>query len=958
MRNRMLLALFAIMFAGVTVFAQGLTKATVNGTIVDEAGTPLPGVTVILTNLDQGTKRTVVTDASGKYRAPLLPLGKYRMEASLAGFATYTAQNITLKLGDVFPINITLKMESMEETIVVTAESPLIESQKVDVMSSIGENYIENLPVLGRDFKDFVLLTPGVTEADGSRVAGEGTYGIMNNLQIDGASYNSTFFGEQRGSTRIPFTFSQETIKEFNVISNGYSAQYGDAAGMVINAVTKSGSNEFHGGAHWFMTNEGMKADRKANDYITEPQPFDEFDRDQFGFTLSGPIIKDKLWFFFAYDAQREESQLYNEFDRWADDYDAFAAAYPEIIAANEGYWPTTEDNDVYFLKFDWQINDVHRASLRINRQEFEAVNGTSSYLTTGVTGNGLEEDDSTSIVAEVTSILSDNLFNEFRIQWSKEERPRTANFTDHPEVEVRYYDAVFGQNQFLPNWLNEEMLEIIDDITWINGDHTVKAGFRLAQYEYDDNFFRYGGGAFQFYGFDELMDFLENGSDADLYYRTTYTQAFSPIEGTVIYDATEMSFYLEDSWQFNPKLMLYAGVRYQSSSYDDIINPNPELAAMGLQELPEQGDFDPRIALTYDVTGEGTDLIRFGAGIFHHRTASLLVANAMLTNGINVIRIGFNPGDDLFPEDLYDRIDPSELDPENPYPPDVFVFEPDFENPYVFRTSLSYEKKLNENWLAAVDLKYTRGYHFQIKRDINLGIEDDDGDGVQDVDEYGRPLWDSWNRPYDNFRKIMAFNDDGASKSSSVTFRLQKKFADRWSMFASYTFTSAYDITTNERSVSSSSAYVTNPGNVWDDWGRSDYHNKSQFKISWTVLLPWDIKFSGYHRFYSGRPYTALSGDDDNGDYYDNDRAVIDGEVVRRNTFRQPSFDQTDIRFSKTFEFMDRHSIEVLVECFNVLNSANRYTSNTDYSRSYFGTLNNSTYNTRQFQVGVKYRF
>lgn len=961
MKNRILMFVLGFLLCGVTAFAQVGTKATVNGVVVDDQGTALPGVTVVLTNLEQGAKRTVVTDANGKFRAPFLPLGTYTVEAGLPGFGTYTAKDLVLGLGDIVNYKITMKPAKLTESIVVTAEKPLIETQKVDVSTNIGDDYIQNLPVQGRDFKDFVLLAPGVVEAAAGRVAGEGTYGIMNNLQIDGASYNSTFFGEQRGSTRIPFTFSQETIKEFNVISNGYSAQYGNAAGLIINAVTKSGSNEFHGGAHWFKQDESMVNAYAPNEYITdlEKRQIPEFSKDQFGFTVSGPIIKDKLFFFFSYDSQREDSQLYNEFDHGANGYADFAVAHPDIIAMNEGWWGTTEDNDVYFLKLDWQINESHRASFRINRQEFEAVNGTSNYRTTGVTGNGLEEDSSWSVVAELTSILSDNMFNEARIQWSKEERPRTANFTDHPEVEVRYYDAVFGQNQFLPNWLDEEMLEIMDDLTINYGNHTFKTGFRYAKYDYDDNFFRYGGGHFNFYSFTDLSAFMAEGSGAELYYRTDYTQAFSDINGTVIYSADEYDVYAEDNWQFNDKLLLYFGLRYQNSSYDDIPNQHPLLASMGLQDVPSQGDLDPRFALTYDVNGDGKDLIRLGVGLFHHRTPSLLVANAMLTNGVNVRRITFRYGDPLFPESLTDRIDPSEVAGSGAtYPPDAFVFAPDFQNPYVMRTSLSYEKQLNPNWLAAVDLKYTRGYHFQVKKDINLGIEDDNDDGIQDVDEYGRLLWDDYHRPISEFRKIMEFSSEGASKSSSITFRVEKKFADRWSMFASYTMSSSYDVMTNERSVSSSSVYVTNPADPWDDWGRSDYYNKSQFKFSWTVLMWWDVRFSGYHRFYSGRPYSAYSGSDDNGDYFYNDYAIIDGEVAGRNTFRQPNFAQTDIRISKSFHFMKRHTIELIFEMFNAFDRANRSTSNTNYSRSYFGTLNRSTWTPRQYQLGIKYRF
>ncbi len=969
-----LFALMLIVLGSLGVFAQVNTKATVMGKVVDDTGAPLPGVAVLLTNTETGYKRSVVTDENGRFQAPYLPLGKYNVEASLSGFSKYTAKNLELTLGDVITLNITLKPEKLEETITVTAEAPLIEVNKVDVESKISDQYIESLPVNGRDFKDFVLLTPGVVEAAGDRVAGEGTRGIMNNLQIDGAGYNSTFFGEQRGSTRIPFTFSQETIKEFNVIQNGYSAQYGDASGLIINAVTKSGSNEYKGSAWWYKRKNEWMSSYAPNEYIQdlEKRQVPEFDLDQFGFTFSGPIIKDKLFFFFSYDGQRKDLTSYREFRPNAG-IDEFREMFPEIVKANEGWWPGTEDNDVYFLKLDWNINEDHHLTFRINYQDFEAINGTNKYRTSGITNNGVEKDKSLSIVAELTSVLNENMYNDLRVQYAREERPRYANTTDMMEVVIGYYDATFGQNNFLPNGLDEDTVEIMDDFTWMLGDHTIKAGFRYAHYKYDDYFFRYQGGRISFYG--NYYDFIawaddDPNTNPSRFYK--YTQAFSDIDGRVDYNSDEYALYVEDEWQVTDKLFVTAGLRWEAQYYDDMINPNPALmnvdlpeytgytgGGYNLQQIPDDSDnIAPRFALTYDIKGDGSQLIRFGAGYFYSRTPSLLVANAMLTNGINVVRMDFYPGDALFPHDLTDRINPNEITPENQRPPTVMIFAPDFENPYTFKTSLSYEAKLNENWKFGIDLKYTRGYHFERKLDVNLGIKDADHDGVQDTDDCGRLLWDSRHRPNGDFGQMIMFKSDAESKASSVTFRIEKKYADRWGMFASYTLTSAYDNDTNERSVSSSSSFPTNPADLMTDWGRSDYYHKGMFKLSFTVDIGWGVKLSGYHRFYTGRPWSAVAGYDANGDYYRNDRACVDGVVEARNTRRQPNFAQTDLRLSKVFRIWRGQTLEFIIDCFNVFDRANRWTTNYDIRKSYFGTLNNSTYTPRTFQLGIKYRF
>jgi hypothetical protein len=262
-------ALVPFAFPPLAVAQSQAAGGSMEGTVTDQSGGVLPGVTVTVRNTATGITRETTTDQTGLYRAPLLPVGPYEVTASLAGFSTTKRPNLTLSIGQTLTVDIGMQVSGAQEEVTVTAEAPIIEPARTHQATTVGAAAVANLPVNGRNFIDFALTTPGVTrDTRSGDISFAGLRGVLNSLVIDGADNNNTFFGQalgRTGSGRAPYQFSQDAVQEFQVNRNAYSAEYGRAGGAVINVVTKSGTNDFHGSAFEFFRDKSLNANTWAN---------------------------------------------------------------------------------------------------------------------------------------------------------------------------------------------------------------------------------------------------------------------------------------------------------------------------------------------------------------------------------------------------------------------------------------------------------------------------------------------------------------------------------------------------------------------------------------------------------------------------------------------------------------------------------------------------------------------
>ncbi|KAF0249721.1 MAG: hypothetical protein FD167_882, partial [bacterium] len=298
----------AIVLAMTAIAIAQQASGSIEGLVRDSTGAVLAGADVAVINTETGAVRMFVTNESGFYKVPSLPVGKYTVRVTVQGFAPKDLTNVILQVGSVAEVNVDLEVGNAGgETVVVTAEAPLVETTRTYVATTVDERSIKDLPVNGRNFLEFALLTPGVSsDPRGGDISFGGLRGTNNSLQIDGSDNNNTFFGQSLGRTgsgRAPYQFSKDAVKEFQVNTNTYAAEYGRAGGAVINAVTKSGANQYHGGAFIFLRDRSLNAEEPFAKANRRPKARNRFY--QFGGIASGPIKKDKAYFFFNYDGQR-----------------------------------------------------------------------------------------------------------------------------------------------------------------------------------------------------------------------------------------------------------------------------------------------------------------------------------------------------------------------------------------------------------------------------------------------------------------------------------------------------------------------------------------------------------------------------------------------------------------------------------------------------------------------------
>ena len=957
------LVLALVVLAPHTLLAQSdANTGQLFGTVTDPDGAVMPGATIEASNQETGFTRRAVSDASGFYRMALMPVGDYEVKATLAGFKTAIYRDVRIGLGASARIDFALAISAIEEEIVVTAEAPVVETTNPNASSSVSDEAIANLPLNGRDFTDFALLTPGATFGDTNAVQGArgglnvGARAIQNSFNIDGANNQSSFFGEERGGTRPPFTFSQAAIQELQVIKSDYGTQF-SSSGAVINAITKSGTNSFRGELWTYYTDDSMVGTTAGNEYV-DPRDPTEQSQLQYGISLGGPIIRDKLHFFASVDAQDFEIPYFVRFrdfpfERTADwealtglDFDTETGG--QTSPESFGEIGTTNDALVFLIKLDWQLGANNLLTIRDNYSTQEGENLTSTFDNTGRSNNGLEENSFNSLVGTLNSVISDTMFNEAYVQWSVEERPRTANNTSIPEVGIFRFRATFGQNQFLPNFLDENRVQLIDNLTFYKGNHTFKFGANLDFVSFDDGFFRYGGGAYSYNEWQgDDAGFLDGGTPF------SYTQSFSDYDGAVKFTNNYYAVYFQDEWRAAPDFTLTYGLRYEFQQHDKPKETNPLYPDTG--QIPnDSNNFAPRVGFAWDIEGDGKSVLRGGIGYFYDNTPTLLDANAMLTNGIRVVRYSVrcfdNPG--VCPD--FPNTWSSPADAGDAVRPDIFVYDTDFENPETLRFSIGYEREIARNFSLGISAIWQDTKKLQRKWDQNIAP---DGGTTPD----GRPTYVDGD-VYEDFDQIMQFTSDAEQEYRAVIIQGRKRFADNWFLDFSYTWSSSKDHDSNERSVSSSSDFPQDQFDLSYSWGYSNFDARHKFVTSFGWQLPLNFLVSGIYTWRSGFPYSAEDFRDNNGDGYRNETAMVEVspgvfELFDRNTERQPNYTTLDLRLSWTANLGKRMQLELIGEVFNLFDSSNWLTDEFGYFDDEFGQ-NTLPGEPRTFQVGAKFRF
>ncbi len=616
-----------------------ITAGTIQGDVTDEKSALVPDATVEIRNLDTNLTKTQTTGSDGRFAFLLLPPGRYTLTISKPGFATIVQENVSLTVGQTVSLPVRMKISAVAERIVVTA-TPTVEVTTTESSSTLNQITVSETPILGRKFEDLLTLTPGVSIVqgpDGDEINFNGQRGVYNNISLDGGDYNNRFFGEQLGGQRAAIDITLDAVKEFQVVASGASAEFGRTAGGVVNVITKSGTNEVHGSVFHFQRLRALSSS------TSDGKPLQGFHREQFGGSVGGPVVKDKMFFFGAAEGIRETLTRPNlsvplgpacsVATPVVGVNDAVIAASPEcqrvalinffksgsLFPAQDEGQPVVRPvrNASAFGKYDWNVTPAHALAVSYSLDYSKNTNQTFDVPTFGNSANGTEGPSKIQVVnGNFNSTLSATKLNEAHFTYARESRPRAAAPGKVPDTDMGFGPTFrFGMPYFLEPTVDELLYhtEVRDNVSIVSGKHTIKfggewlhtrntqifRGFFTGRYIFSDvtGFLHYAtpGGA----GFgptaaecpgnvfvDRSQTCPGGGAPAGillLYLQHAATSGpTTDATGASAIKNEDYGLFIQDKWQIWPNFTFNYGLRWEAVIFPDPVTP-PSMTAYGV---------------------------------------------------------------------------------------------------------------------------------------------------------------------------------------------------------------------------------------------------------------------------------------------------------------------------------------------------------------------------------------
>ncbi len=752
------LALVVSLLAPISLLAQ-LGAGQIEGTVTDPSDALVPGAKVTITNTATGVAREFTTDSGGRYRAVSLEPGPYAIKVEASGFGPLERRGIDVIVGSTATVDIKLRVVGTGETVVVEDAAPLVPTESTEVSNTVPKEVVENVPSIGRRFDNFVLLAPGVsTDGTFGLISYRGVSGLYNNNTVDGADNNQAFFSEARGRTRAVYTYSQATVKEFQVSLSNYSAESGRAAGGLVNAVTKSGTNSFHGEAFYFIRDSATT----ASDPFAAPtalaftgDPTLPERRQQYGFAIGGPVKKDKVFWFLSYDEQHRTfpyvvSTSSGTFFGATFNGDCTTLPNANQVATCQFFQsemtvvPRKGLNNVALGKLDWVLNQSHNLTFYYNYHQWRGVNGIRTPLINfnAASDNGFDRVRTDSFYTRWNWVLSPTLLNEVRFQIARDNESQNPN-APGPGTSVTGGFS-FGQPDFLPRpkYPYEDRYQWTDNLSWVRGSHTFKFGADINYVrETQINLFQ-GGGVYSYSNFANIAGDCPAGAIAfgcvpdGVRSFGSYTQAFDQrviagdippeLTGSAFFTTTDWNFYAQDTFKLRNNITLNLGVRYEYQHLPQPPAGNP-LLPLTLSIPQDRNNIAPRLGISWDVAGNQKTVFHAGYGIVYGRTSNSAVAQAILNNGVVIRTLSFlaaTAGAPIYPDCFIPAVNSNCT---LPTPggagivPDVSQFAADFQRPMVHQAEATLEHEIFSDTVLRVTYAYSGGRHLPAYRDINL---------------------------------------------------------------------------------------------------------------------------------------------------------------------------------------------------------------------------------------------
>lgn len=976
MRQTTLLATVALagaLTSASSLDAQTLDRGEIHGTIRDESGAVLPGVVVRLRDTRTGFERITISGNAGQYSGLLLPLGVYVVQAELSGFSVATSAPIQLTVGQALVINLAMKVAPVTATVEVSAAPG---STAPALGSVIDETAIRALPIGGRDYRDFALLSPTARAITGTRgtfrVAGQpGDYLALN---VDGADFTNNFFGEFFGSLETKnLTIPLEAVQEFEVSVGGLGAQSGRSNGGLVNVVTKSGSNDTHASLAYGLRHHRLT----ASDALGNPPT--GLVRHAGGGSLGGPLVANRTFYFAAADVQRQTTPLTVTFAR-----DVAGIGVPELgiadLGALQGQYPRHEDVTTSLAKVDHMATASHRVSVRANftRNQGDNIAGGSLILSRAASNLESFHNQGVSMAASINSALGPRLLLESKVQVSGETRPRQPQSTD-PQVTISD-TGTFGGSAFLPSTQTMYRYQGSENIAYLRGTHNVKIGADYNGFNMRNNSFALSrNGA---YTFPTLAAFVER--QPSLYAQNFGLNGYSADDAALLesFWQHEVAAYVQDHIRPTSRLTIGVGLRYDAQ-----VNPQPQAGIAGVsvpvgppvivgnqveltyapvpQRIPHDiNNWGPRGDIAYDLTGDGLTMVKGAVGVYYGRTP--MIYFPMRGGGVSNTTLVAPPSrfGVTFPNVLPSTIVPGSALAALVGPPAIQYVDPAFNNPRVLQLHTS----LTRPFVAGMSLE--AGYIFSDSRNLRIGgfrstLWDRNLRPPTQFDQFGRGIDIlAGGRPDTTITQANALTSLGRARYQALLVTLRRSLRSNWQFYANYTLAKNTGNGSTERDTEALLG-PSDPFNPATDYGINELDERHQFKSYLVVTLPHDITIASTWFAGSGLAFPVYSPTDLNGDGMTNsglhpDRPVVGGQLLPRFPYHQPGFFTWDLRAAKGLRLGIPGRAQVILEVFNVLKTANTYAD--PRTQAILGSpnfrVNNQTLGPRLAQLGVRFDF
>lgn len=902
---------------------QNISAASISGQILDQAGSVISGVTVELRNIETNQKQNVMTDENGQFHFGFVQVGNYELIAKQQGFAQ-TTRNLTVTIGQVLEIPLQMAIEGVAETVNVSTNAEIIETARTQVASTILPEDVSNLPLNGRNFLDLALLLPGVSRTNtgnvqrfaetsavpGTGISVAGQRNLNNSFIVDGSSANDD------AALLTGTTYSQEVIREFQVVTSGGVAEFGRASSGFVNILTKSGTNDLRGNIYGFLRDDRFDA---RNPLASEK---DQLTQTQYGGTIGGKIIKDRTFFFSNFEQTRRN------------DSSVITISPANVAAINDrldtinyqgsrietGLVSSGFNTTNIFGRIDHQINSKNSLAATYGFYDLEAENSRSVGGLNAVSrGTNLDNKDHTFNLQNVT-VLGSRSINEFRFQYRNSRLKAPVNDEIGPAVNISGV-ASFGTATFSPLARSIDLFQISDSFSTTYKNHLFKFGGDFTHNRVDILF---PGPVQGVYSFSNLNNFLSGNY-------TQFQQAFGA--SSQLQKNPNFGLFVQDQWKSRQNLTLNIGLRYDIQNLPEPIKTDTD-------------NFAPRLGFAFSPSEK--TVVRGSFGLYFDRLPLRAISNALQRDGINyltAIILPNSPDAPVFPNVL--PAQPTNL----AIKPSITRIDPNIENSYSYQGNLQIERQLFFESSISAGYVFLRSRQLIRSRNINVPICSDSTLNLC--------------RPNPNFGNISYTEGSGNSEYNALVFSFNKQVKNRAGIRVSYTYSKAIDDAGNFFFSSPQNNF-----NLQDERGLSDNDQRHRLTVSGTLNGPRADNssfmrqiFGGFglsyiYTYASNLPFDIRTGNDRNGDTNNNDRPV----GVGRNTGRGFDFSSLDLRLSRRINFSERYSIELIAESFNTLNRANFSVPNATFGTGTAALPNfgrpTAAFDSRQIQFGFKFGF